>query len=85
MKRPKGPSTWMLYTYDVWGNRRDGYEVNDTYTSGEVSSPLLQPSDSWLAGLCGLRNDQVDIDGDDNYITVNRRSDGKPLCHLERV
>lgn len=22
-------TTWEVWTYDVWGNRRDGYEVND--------------------------------------------------------
>jgi hypothetical protein len=22
---------WRLYTYDVWGNAQDGYEVNDVY------------------------------------------------------
>ena len=24
-------SLWAVYTYDVWGNATDGYEVNDRY------------------------------------------------------
>lgn len=28
---------YRLWTYDVWGNARDGYEVNDRYSHGEIS------------------------------------------------
>ena len=86
MSRPrKGESSqWEFRTYDVWGNRRDGYEVNDSFNHGLIDCPLKEPSDSWLAGLMGLRNNQVDIDGDEETVYVNRRSDGKPLCELQR-
>ena len=32
-------TTWEVRTYDVWGNPKDGYEVNDTYRfkAGEVT------------------------------------------------
>ena len=26
-------------TYDVWGNSRDGYQVNDTFDAGEIAIP----------------------------------------------
>jgi len=29
-------TVWSLRTYDVWGNPRYGYEVNDSYSAGEV-------------------------------------------------
>lgn len=29
-------TTWALRTYDVWGNARDGWEVNDTLRSGRA-------------------------------------------------
>lgn len=29
--------TFKLYTYDVWGNSRDGFEVNDRYSNGMVT------------------------------------------------
>lgn len=28
-------TTWELRTYDVWGNAKDGYQVNDSFRSGE--------------------------------------------------
>lgn len=36
--KPAGslPTTWELRTYDVWGNSKDGYEVNDVRSAGEV-------------------------------------------------
>lgn len=33
---------WSLRTYDVWGNAKDGYEVNDTYSAGEVELRIPQ-------------------------------------------
>lgn len=29
--------TFRLWTYDVWGNARDGFDVNDRYSHGNVS------------------------------------------------
>ncbi len=29
--------TYRLWTYDVWGNARDGYEVNDRCSHGTVT------------------------------------------------
>jgi hypothetical protein len=35
--RPKHMTrVYKLYTYDVWGNRKDGYNVNDLYPQGEI-------------------------------------------------
>jgi hypothetical protein len=28
--------TYRLWTYDVWGNARDGFDVNDRYSHGAV-------------------------------------------------
>ncbi|MFN0317541.1 MAG: hypothetical protein ACKVQA_21155 [Burkholderiales bacterium] len=36
------PTTWKVKTYDVWGNARDGYEVNDVYSAGEVEIRIPQ-------------------------------------------
>ena len=33
---PKLATTWEVVTYDVWGNKHDGYEVNDAHRCGEV-------------------------------------------------
>ena len=31
MKKETIKTTWEIWTYDVWGNARDGYDVNDRY------------------------------------------------------
>lgn len=33
---------WSLRTYDVWGNAKDGYEVNDSWDAGEVELRIPQ-------------------------------------------
>ena len=35
-------TTWELRTYDVWGNAKDGYDVNDVYNQGEVEMRIPQ-------------------------------------------
>jgi hypothetical protein len=31
---------WEVITYDVWGNSKDGYEVNQAFRSGNVEMPV---------------------------------------------
>lgn len=42
--KPAGsvPTTWQMRTYDVWGNARDGYQVNDTFDAGEIELRIPQ-------------------------------------------
>lgn len=35
-------TVWSLRTYDVWGNAKDGFEVNDTYSAGTVELRIPQ-------------------------------------------
>lgn len=90
-------TTWDVRTYDVWGNRTDGYEVNDVYTMtcdypirckvvrNNPDSPhafvSAYPSDYQLQRLFGVRC-ALDVDGDDTGIFVRRRSDGYPIGEL---
>lgn len=46
------PSRWALRTYDVWGNAKDGWEVNDTRDAGEVA--LRIPQTRYNVGLTSL-------------------------------
>ena len=90
-------TTWELRTYDVWGNSRDGYEVNDTYRAGTVTircrvtvnnagTPQefmsASPSDSQIRKALSLRRFAIDTDGDDLHITVDRARDGYPCGEL---
>lgn len=89
---------WELRTYDVWGNAKDGYEVNDSYSHGEieidiepkthnVGTPLeftsAHPTDKQVKDAFGMHpNVKIDVDGDDVNIYVRRERDGYPIGEL---
>lgn len=90
-------TTWELRSYDVWGNSRDGYEVNNTFSAGEVTiwckvnvnnpgTPQefisAYPSDSQIRRAMGLNRFKLDLDGDDLTIYVNRERDGYPCGEM---
>jgi hypothetical protein len=89
-------TTWRGATYDVWGNAKDGYDVNDKYSRGTVDIRLkvrtanagtpqefkhAYPSPYQIGKVFGTRA-ALDIDGDDCVVYVNRRSDGYPIGEL---
>lgn len=90
-------TTWELRTYDVWGNAKDGYEVNDSYSSGTVTFYAAQtkhnvgtPYEFVSAALTNRQikqafsvNCRIDVDGDDIHYYVNRQRDGYPLGEME--
>jgi hypothetical protein len=88
---------WQLATYDVWGNARDGYEVNDVYRHGSVTLMLepkthntgtprefvsASPTNHQIRRAFGLGHIQLETDGDDITIYVNRARDGYPIGEL---
>ena len=90
-------TTWEVSTYDVWGNARDGFDVNDRYRHGEITLRLkiqlnnvgtanefesAYPSDSQIRQALGLGRYRIDTDGDDLSIYVNRTSNGYPEGEL---
>ena len=98
MKRKKETilSVWQKRTYDVWGNSKDGYDVNDVYSCGEVEIELevktfigstdqwqsATPSDSQIRKIFGIGRIKLDTNGDDIRIHVDRARDGYPLGEL---
>lgn len=92
---------WQYATYDVWGNARDGYEVNDVYRRRETFSLALEvkkynegtpsefesatPTDRQIRRVFGLGRIQIDTDGDDLTIYVNRARDSYPIGELHCV
>ena len=89
-------TSWDIRTYDVWGNAKDGFEVNDVFSSGSVELELIverhnigtsqefasaYPSDSQLKHALGVRC-HIETDGDDLTIYVNRSRDNYPLGEL---
>lgn len=89
-------TVWTLRTYDVWGNAKHGYEVNETYDAGEILLRLpvetandgtpqafqwASPSDAQIKRAFGVRC-RIDTDGDDTTIYVNRERDGYPIGEM---
>lgn len=92
-------TTWRIWTFDVWGNAKDGYEVNNRYSHGTVELRIPQtrhnigssqeflsasPSDRQIKRAFGV-NCRVDTDGDDLHIEVTRQRDGYPIGSMECV
>jgi hypothetical protein len=97
-QKPAGslPTTWELRTYDVWGNAKDGYEVNDCYSAGTVELRIPQtrynvgtpqefigayPTDRQIKLAFGVTC-RIETDGDDLFITVNRLRDNCPVGEM---
>ena len=91
-------TTWEIRTYDVWGNARDGYEVNDSFNQGEITLRIpitthnvgtphefrsASPTNKQIRQAFGVRC-QLDTDGpgDDINIYVNRERDGYPIGEM---
>jgi len=89
-------TTWRKFTYDVWGNKADSYEVNDRYGQGSVdirckierNNPgtpqeffSAYPSNGQLQRIFGTHC-ALSLDGDDLTVYVNRASDGYPIGEL---
>src|SRR5947207_1597031 len=91
-------TTWEVWTYDVWGNAKDGYDVNDRFnmhrtyiiecevTKYNIGSPqefnAASPTDKQLREALGLTNIRIETDGDDLAIYVRRERDGYPVGEL---
>jgi hypothetical protein len=91
-------TVWETASYDVWGNARDGYEVNDVYRNHEelhlriavtvnnAGTPQeflsAYPSDTQIRYALGLRRFRLDTDSDDIVIYVNRDRDGYPCGEI---
>jgi hypothetical protein len=90
-------TTWELWSYDVWGNAEDGYDVNDRscidrelrirckVQINNAGTPAefasASPSDYQLGRIFGTQA-ALDTDGDDLSIYVSRARDGYPLGAL---
>lgn len=90
-------TTWEVWMYDVWGNKQDGYDVNDrtcVNRSLEVNCKVQIANDNTpqrfeYAGLSDYKIKQIfgvscklDVWGDDCTYYVNRESDSYPIGEL---
>jgi len=97
MKQKTIDSTWELWSYDVWGNAKEGYDVNNrAYFNREypirlkvgvynIGTPRqfesAHPTDYQIRKAFGV-GCKIDTDGDDMTIYVNRASDNYPIGEM---
>jgi hypothetical protein len=82
------------WTFDVWGNEEDGYEINDRYDQGTYDVPekdwlTVKPNRmlKWIKEIIGLkrhvRANQLEIDSSNEYHIFVEDRKGYPLGELE--
>lgn len=87
---------WQLTEYDVWGNARDGYEINQAFHGNEIQLRLridndrcAYPTIAQLRRECGIvKGVHLEIDqnySDDVRVHLVRKSDQYPICELHCV
>lgn len=75
-----------IWSYDVWGNKKDGFEINDRYEIGtykDLSREIFSAKDAdiikflkdegHLAKGTHLASFQIDGDGD-RYLTIDYKN-----------
>jgi hypothetical protein len=89
-------SKYEVISYDVWGNKDDGYEVNQSFHTGkfvEVPDDLeITPKDVIIIlkregvvdDKMNILNTEVDL-SHDNAIYFHRIIDNKPLFELRKT
>ena len=81
---------WRVWSYDVWGNAREGFEVNDRFEIDKVYiDDSIIENKKKLATLIrkvfGLKKIQLSFDGDDRTIYIEASRDGYPIGEMELV
>ena len=90
--------TYELWTYDVWGNAKDGWEVNNRYKHGTITLKVKPtvfnqgtPHEFTAYGPTDLqinravRGRGIVWDGETDYTLYGETKSGKPVCELVRV
>ena len=75
---------YQVISYDVWGNARDGFEVNQAFTTSQFIELDGSESDRTINRRLGFNG--LSWDGEHGYTlyaTVKRN--GMPACELRAV
>lgn len=75
---------YEIISYDVWGNARDGFEVNNAFHTGEFVELDGQESDYTINRRLGVRG--VTWDGDPDYTLYGTlKRNGMPAMELRKT
>lgn len=79
-----------LIEYDVWGNARDGFEVNQAFYTGKLVTIDLDMDDASInrslaqQGVKGCKG--IEWEGESDYtLYATLKRNGKPMGELRRV
>lgn len=87
--------TYSVFTYDVWGDARDGFWVNNVFRQESVSIRCKRkvynvgtehefesfgPTDLQLSRAVGVTG--CEWEGDDRNLYATNKSNSKPVCEL---
>ena len=83
----------LIDYFDVWGNEKDGYQVNDLAT---IEYDIYISNDATQRDILNLlkgigyfkkhvRLNMIDFSiWDDGFIEIEQKRTGKPICRFER-
>ena len=85
---------YKVLSLDVWGNRKDGYEINQSFNAGSIFIPesasdrdilRIMRDENYLseASKGGVRLE--DNNGMGEYLEIVDRKSGEPIYHLEKI
>ena len=74
-------SMYSAYVYDVWGNAEDGWDVNDSFYTGE---DIDIPPDGNILKLIDAHDLEIDPSSCDEVILLTEIGTGKPVGELRR-
>jgi hypothetical protein len=78
---------WKMFTLDVWGNEKDGWEVNDLYFWRKVTEQEIDDREEFVKEhLIGdVKQYEIDACSTEGFLEIRHIKSGKPIVHLYKV
>jgi hypothetical protein len=82
----------LVNYFDVWGNEKNGYEVNNLCKEGQLELPENATNKDIIHAIKAfgffkkhVRTNMLDISNDWEMIEIDQRRNGMPICRLEII
>jgi NADH/NAD ratio-sensing transcriptional regulator Rex len=80
----------LINYFDVWGNKKDGYEVNNLCSEGEIELKEDATHKDMIKAMKEhgflakhVRSNMIDVWDDGEMVEFYVKRDQRPLCRLE--